>query len=378
MRESFATLSPDLVLGTYYPEIVNNLTQDKIKTTNLILDNQYILYPVFRTLDIIVGTKFTVVDQTSGLPIFGRFRGLTNPTTDTYSTLNEGDTFYASGAKYTITYQGGNGNDVVITYLDLADGVETIVYVDLNNLLNVTGKDGNSNVTLQNSFSSSNVLQLAISDLTYNLGGFAYGTKAFKDTMVIKMGNPVAVGDSEFQGIKVEQNGGNDQLNLINLSFQDITKLPINPSIDPSLYVNNTYNTNIKNVSFSFNGGPSSFPSKDTDILNLVGTNRNIETDIIKQSSTVKVQGYDIIRSDNSTSVNDLYTGTLAIQGSLFSANQTINAFNILGNIYADKGILSFGTINRSDVLLENAKPVEGRVVLPLLLGMLFLLVLFF
>ena len=366
LKESFATLSPDLVLGTYYPEIVNNLSQDKIKTTNLVLDTQYILYPVFRTLDILVGTKFTVVDQTSGLPIFGRFRGLTNPLTNTYSTLNEGETFYASGAKYTITYQGGNGNDVVITYLGLAEGVETIVYVDLNNFLNVYGKDGNSNVTMQNSFNSSNVLQLAISDKTYKLDGFAYGTKAFKDSMVIPIGNPIAVGDSEFQGIQVEQNSGNDQLNLINLSFQDITKLGTNPFIDPSLYVNTTYNTNIKNVSFSFNGGPSSYPSKDTDILNLVGTNRNIETDIIKQSSTVTIQGYDIIRSDNSTAVNDLYTGTLASQGSLFSANQTINAFNIFGNIYADKGILSFGTINRSDVILENAKPIEGSVVLPL------------
>ena len=103
----------------------------------------------------------------------------------------------------------------------------------------------------------------------------------------------------------------------------------------------------------SFDGGPSAYPSKDTDILNIVGTNRNIETGA-NNSATITIQGYDIIRSDNSTQVNDLYTGSKAIQGSLFSANQTVNAFNIFGNISVDKGTLVFGTINRSDTTTFN------------------------
>ena len=366
--EQFPALNPDLVKGTYYPELVNNISQDKIKTTNLILDGQYILYPVFRTLDILPGSKFTVVDQTSSLPIFGRFRGLTNPVTNTYSVLNEGAIFYASGAKYTITYQGNDGNDVIITYLGLAvEGPETIVFVDLNNLLNVIGKEGSSDVTLQNSFTTANSLQLTISDPTYLLTGFAYGTKAFNNTLILPMGDSVSVGLKEFQGIKVEQNGGNDKLNLINLSFQDLGKLEPAPTGNPSLFINKTiYNPNINNVSFSFNGGPSAYPSKDIDILNLVGTNRNIET-ALDNSATVTVQGYDVIRFDNSTiQANDLYTNSLAIQGSLFSANQSINALNINGNISVDKGTLFFGTINRSDIStfnpIKNGDPVLNLV----------------
>ncbi|MEI7852466.1 MAG: hypothetical protein WCJ06_02045 [Planctomycetota bacterium] len=358
LNELFPSQSITTVKGTYYPEFVGNVpgtSQDAISTTNLKLDGQYILYPVFRAVDILPGTKFIVVNQASGLPIFNRFRGLTNQITNTYSTLNEGDTFYASGAKYTITYQGGDGNDVVITYLGFPiNGPETIVYVDQNNLLNIFGKDGTSDVTVQNLIDSTGTLQTTAGDSTFGLTGFAYGIKAFNNLITIPIGDPNIIGKGEFQGIKVEQNAGNDKLNLINLSFQDIALLTPAPTGNVSLYVNKTvYNPNIDSVSFSFNGGPSAYPSKDIDILNLVGTNRNIETGA-NNSATVTVQGYDVIRSDNSTQVNDLYTNSLAIQGSLFSANQTISSLNILGNISIDKGTLVFGTINRSDITTKN------------------------
>jgi len=356
--EVFPSQNINTVKGTYYPEFVGNVpgtSQDAISTTNLKLDGQYILYPVFRTVDILPGTKFTVVDQTSGLPIFNRFRGLTDQTTNTYSTLNEGDTFYASGAQYTITYQGGDGNDVVITYLGFPiNGPETIVYVDQNNLFNIFGKDGTSDVTAQNLIDSTGTLQSSVSDNIYGLTGFAYGIKAFNNLITIPIGDPNIIGKGEFLGIKVEQNGGNDKLNLINLSFQDIALLTPTPPGNVSLYINKTvYNPNIDSISFSFNGGPSAYPSKDIDILNLVGTNRNIETGA-NNSATVTVQGYDVIRSDNSTQVNDLYSNSLAKQGSLFSANQSISSLNILGNISIDKGTLLFGTINRSDITTKN------------------------
>lgn len=254
------------------------------------------------------------------MPIFNSFRGLTDQITNTYSTLNEGDTFYASGAKYTITYQGGDGNDVVITYLGFPiNGPETIVYVDQNNLLNIFGKDGASDVTVQNLIDSTRTLQTSVSDNIYGLTGFAYGIKAFNNLITIPIGDPNIIGKGEFLGIKVEQNAGNDKLNLINLSFQDIHLLEPTPTGNVSLYVNKTvYNPNIDSVSFSFNGGPSAYPSKDIDILNLVGTNRNIETGA-NNSATVTVQGYDVIRFDNSTiQANDLYTNSLAIQGAFF------------------------------------------------------------
>lgn len=116
-----------------------------------------------------------------------------------------------SRPKLTITYQGGDGNDVVITYLGFPiNGPETIVYVDQNNLLNIFGKDGTSDVTAQNLIDSTGTLQTSVSDNIYGLTGFAYGIKAFNNLITIPIGDPNIIGKGEFLGIKVEQNGGNE------------------------------------------------------------------------------------------------------------------------------------------------------------------------
>jgi hypothetical protein len=362
LKEKYPSAQPDDVKGTYYVNFtgsVPGITQNQIVTSNLIVDGEYILYPVFRNLNIPINTTLKIVNQTSGLGIFGKFSGLTDPTNNIYSTLTEGSTFYASGAMYTITYQGGDGNDVVITYKGIAaDGPETIVFVDQNNLLNVIGKDGSSNVTLENSLNTSNALQLGISDTTFGLTGFAYGSKVINNSITVPVGSSNTIRRREFLGIKLEQNGGNDTLNLVNLSFLNYQKIDPTTVIlqtgDKELYTTESYNPNIENVSFSFNGGPTAFPSKDIDVLNLVGTNRNISTGV-NDTSTVTVQGYDTIRFDNSTiQAKDLYTGVLAVEGSLYSSNQGANALKIVGTVSMDKGNLSFGTINQSNFQSNN------------------------
>jgi len=466
LKEKYSSSPPDDVKGVYYVDfsgVIPGINQDQINTSNLIVDGEYILYPVFRTLDIPIGTKFVIVNQTSPLGIFGYFSGLTDPISNLYSTLYEGATFYASGAKYSITYQGGDGNDVVITYKGISDvGPETIVYVNENNVLNVLGKDGSSDVTLQNSLSVTGSLQLTIDDPTFGLTGFAYGTKVINNMITIPVGLATTIGRNELQGINVVQNGGNDKLNLVNLSFQNVVlydqghpfnsnldfitidpdpsdpnstgsgyttapdviiSAPDDPSVNnpiqataiavlgtgqssgqvvsyivtnsgfgyisaptvtlqgggfttaavpkltfkqnPNLYTTNGQdlllngvkatsiytNPNLENISFSFNGGPSAYPSNDIDVLNLVGTNRNIETGKDSNQSTVTVSGYDIIRFDNSViQADDVSTGFLAVQGSLYSANQGVNSLVIRGNVSIDKGNLSFGTLNRSDI----------------------------
>jgi len=369
LKEKYPADSSNNVKGTYYVDFtgqVPGINQNQIITNQLYIDGEYILYPVFRNLDVPIGTTLKIVDQISSLGIFGRFSGLTDPINNIYSILNEGATFYASGASYTITYQGGNGNDVVITYNGIAvDGPETIVFVDDNNLLNVLGKDGSSNVTLENSIGSLDVLQLSISDVTFGLTGFAYGSKVIDNSITISVGSSLTIRDNDLLGIKVQQNAGNDILNLVNLSFLkyrviDTTSVDIDD--DKVLYTTETYNPNIKNLSFSFNGGPSAYPSNDIDVLNLVGTNRNISTGAnntstvtinnttVTVTSTVTVEGYDTILSDNSTiQAKDLYTKVLATEGNLFSSNQGSNALKVLGTVFMDKGNLSFGTINQSN-----------------------------
>ena len=59
---------------------------------------------------------FTILNQISGISS-GKFSGLTDPVTNTYSILNEGDIFYAGNATYKISYTGGTGSSVVITFI---------------------------------------------------------------------------------------------------------------------------------------------------------------------------------------------------------------------------------------------------------------------
>src|SRR5262249_40018087 len=55
-----------------------------------------------------LGSSFVIVNNHSSDPISGTFAGLA-----------EGATFTASGASFLITYQGGDGNDVVVTRYDV-------------------------------------------------------------------------------------------------------------------------------------------------------------------------------------------------------------------------------------------------------------------
>ena len=52
------------------------------------------------------GTAFTIIDNTSGTPVTGGFNGLA-----------EGGTFASGGKVFRVSYQGGTGNDVVVTAL---------------------------------------------------------------------------------------------------------------------------------------------------------------------------------------------------------------------------------------------------------------------
>ncbi|MFM7097108.1 MAG: beta strand repeat-containing protein [Gemmataceae bacterium] len=151
LEETNPLLPPDLRKAVYYPEILGNIpgsTQDQtVLQSGFVLSNNPILYPILRSSTVVVGNQFTIVRQTDSSPVAGKFTGLVNLASNTYSVLNEGDTFFASGGQFRISYTGGDGNDVVITFLGYASG--TSVFVDANNVLNVLGDNKASNVTVQ-------------------------------------------------------------------------------------------------------------------------------------------------------------------------------------------------------------------------------------
>ena len=358
-QEKFPTSSTDDSKAIYYVELLGNipgLNQDQIVTEKFfVLGNAPILYPVLRNQTIVPGTQFTIVKQKSSTPVYGQFSGLTNQSLGTYSVLSEGNTFFASGAEFLISYRGGDGNDVVITFVGFATGGnQTYVFVDQNNILNVIGGNGLSNVTIEMEPDANDPLitNLVISDTSYGLDGFAYGSKASGNVLTIPISEASAIGKGSFLGLKVEQNGGSDRLNFSDVSFQTIilndpsvpfgAPLPSNIS-NQNLFTNTLINPNINNVYFSFNGGPTAYPSKDVDILNILGLNQNVQTGL-SNSSTVTIQGYDIIDS-----IDFNFTIPTPSTGSLLSASQGSDSFKIIGNVYIDFGELTFGTINQSN-----------------------------
>ena len=229
IQEKFPTASSDDSKAIYYVELLGNipgLNQDQIVTEKFfVLGNAPILYPVLRNQTIVPGTQFTIVKQKSSTPVYGQFSGLTNQSLGTYSVLSEGNTFFASGAEFLISYRGGDGNDVVITFVGFATGGnQTYVFVDQNNILNVIGGNGLSNVTIEMEPDANDPLitNLVISDTSYGLDGFAYGSKASGNVLTIPISEASAIGKGSFLGLKVEQNGGSDRLNLSDVSFQTI------------------------------------------------------------------------------------------------------------------------------------------------------------
>ena len=331
LEETNPALPPDLRKSVYYPEILGNVpgsTQDQVVTqSGFVLTNNPILYPILRSSTVTVGSQFTIVRETDALPIAGRFTGLVNLASNTYAILNEGDTFYASGGQFRISYTGGDGNDVVITFVGYATG--TSVFVDANNVLNVLGDNKASNVTTEITTNALGETVLNIRDLVFGLTGFAYGSKVINNTIDIAISNPSIIGPNQFTGLQVQQNGGSDTFNLTNVDLVAI----------------NAINPNVANVFFSFNGGPTSTPNQDIDILNINGLNQNVETGT-SGTSTVLIQGYDFIHSQTIAAVPST--------GILNSANQGNNSLKVLGAIYYDTGDITFGSNNRANTTTSN------------------------
>ena len=330
LEEIDSTLPPDLRKSVYYPEILGSVpgsTQDQVVVqSGFSLANNPILYPILRSSTLVSGNQFTIVKETDASPIGGRFSGLVNLVSNTYSVLNEGDVFFASGGQFRISYTGGDGNDVVITFLGYAPG--TSVFVDANNVLNVLGDNKASNVTAE---IIGGVLN--IQDKVFGLTGFAYGSKVVNNTIDIDISKPTVIGPNQFTGFQVQGNGGSDSFNLINVDLVAISAV----------------NPNVANVFFSFNGGPTATPNQDIDIFNIIGLNQNVETGV-SGNSTVLVQGYDFIHSQTA--------GAVASTGILNSANQGGSSLKVSGPVYYDIGNITFGSNNRSNTTTPNGASI--------------------
>ncbi|MEI6152241.1 MAG: hypothetical protein WCQ10_06910, partial [Chitinophagia bacterium] len=323
IQDTQPTLRPN---GTsfFYPDLLGNIPgtslDQVVVNQGLTLVSAPILYPVIRSSTLSPGTKFRIVTNNYPLAISGKFSGLTT-LPNSYSILNQGDTFYSAGGKFVIDYLAGDGNDVDITFLEYSVG--NLVFVDSNNVLNVLGDNNVSDVTAEIK-QVGTVATLSISD-PFGLSGFAYGSKVINNNIDIVISDSNVVGAGQLTGFQVQQNGGSDTLNLINLNFQTVN------------------NPNITSVYFSFNGGPTNTPNVDVDTLNIVGTNQNIQVSNIGTSSVI-VDGYTFLHSESSPGVPSI--------GLLKSFNQNTGSLTIKGNINYDIGNITLASTGSGEILL--------------------------
>lgn len=310
----------------FYPEIGGNvvgLNQDQLVcSAGFNLSGNPILYPILRTTNLPIGSQLTVARLTDASKISGQFLGLTDPTANTYTALAQGATFFGGNGIFTINYQGGDGNDVVITLVGFSTG--TNVFVDLQGVLNVVGDNQTSDVTAE---IINGGTTLNIQDLTYGLTGSAYGYKVVNNNIDIDLTNTTAISANQFNGFRVILNAGSDTFNLQNFN------------------ITQSGNVNIQNVFFSFNGGPTAQPSLDTDILNLVGTSLNIQTLALNAPATIDVQGFDRIIS--------LQNGK-ATSGSLISANGGKSALTIADPVIVQTGSVTLATATGGTLSFSN------------------------
>ena len=259
----------------------------------------------------------------------GRVTGVNGTGGITSITLTGNGSSYTDLTNLIITGSSTGNNATIggfgsVDNLSLVSGGTGYGAAPIVSITNTNGFGGNAsaNSTLNNVFN--------IRDLTYGLIGFAYGSKVVNNTIDIQLFNPVYVGPNTFNGFNVQMNGGNDTLNLIRMD----------------LVAANAINPNVANVYFSLNGGPTLTPNQDTDVLNLIGLNQNVETGPTG-SSTVLVQGYDFVRSKDPT------TG-LPSSGTLASANQGANSLKVLGPVFYDVGTITLGSNNRANTTTSN------------------------
>jgi autotransporter-associated beta strand protein len=97
--------------STFALEIDGATTFDKLAANGVTLDG-----PVNLTINLgyapAFNTAFTVLDNTSGAPVGGTTGRFTWSGPE--GQLTEGERFVVAGQEFTITYQGGTGNDVVL------------------------------------------------------------------------------------------------------------------------------------------------------------------------------------------------------------------------------------------------------------------------
>ena len=338
--------------STYSPVIIGNragfnLSQIVAKAGYSLRgspNNEPRLSPTLGSLTATPGTSFTILDQLSGTST-GKFSGLTDPVTNTYSTLNEGDIFYAGNATYKISYTGGAGKSVVLTF--------------------VRDTTGGNNFTA-NVYYNSGVIEVLVTSTGIDVDATIlsiFNTTANSITIDAGKGNTIQLTD--FTSGNLNVSFGNTQTASIGLNNNIILGLKLLGNVGQDKFILQDLNSKVllnSAASFDVDVDTSSYSGGEyEDTLTVDGTVRVFGTGNFKTSNNNPVQnlneiiitGSGIIQSVGSGDIllvaNHAPTSTISIFSPPVSVLSTMvltaSANAVLGSGATDKTVISLNPI---------------------------------
>ncbi|MEI7852465.1 MAG: VCBS repeat-containing protein [Planctomycetota bacterium] len=236
------------------------------------------LSPSLGSLTATPGTAFTILNQLSGASS-GKFSGLTDPSTNTYSVLNEGDIFYAGNATYKISYTGGAGSSVVLTF--------------------VRDTTGGNNFTAE-VYYNSGVIEFKVTSTGIDVDATIlsiFNTTANSITIDAGAGNSIQLTDYTSGNLNVSL--GNTQTASIGLNNNSILGLKLLGNVGQDKFILQDLNSKVllnSAASFGLDVDTSSYSGGEyQDTLTVDGTVKVFGTGNFKTSNNNPVQNLDEI-----------------------------------------------------------------------------------
>jgi len=286
--------------STYSPVIIGNkigFNQSQvIAQSGYTLTGNPRLSPSLGSLIATPGTAFTILNQISGTSS-GKFSGLTDPVTNTYSILNEGDIFYAGNATYKISYTGGTGSSVVITF--------------------IRDTTGGNNFTA-NVYYNSGVIEVLVTSTGIDVDATilsVFNTSANTITFDAGAGNTIQFTDATSGNLNISS--GSSQTGTISFNNNIVLGLKLLGNVGQDKFIIQDLNSKVllnTAASFGIDVDTSSYSSGEyQDTLTVDGTVKVFGTGNFNTSNNNPVQNLDEIIITSSGVVQSVGSGDILL-----------------------------------------------------------------
>ena len=325
--------------STYSPVIIGN--RAGVNQSQVVAKSGYtltatpVLLPSLGSLTATPGTAFTILSAISS-GSSGKFSGLTDPVTNTYSTLNEGDIFYAGNATYKISYTGGTGSSVVITF--------------------VRNTTGGNNFTA-NIYYNSGVAEVLVTSTGIDVDATIlsiFNTSANTITFDAGAGNTIQFTDATAGNLNVSS--GNAQTATIGFNNNIILGLKLLGNVGQDKFIIQDLNSKVllnTAASFGVEVDTSSYSGGEyQDTLTIDGTVKVFGTGNFKTSNNNPVQNLDEIIVTGSGVIQSVGSGDILLvanhgsTSSISISSPPVSAISSIVLTASANAVLGTGTVS--------------------------------